>query len=107
MLEKVLIIDFEPPQFGRQTMRTLKLLLVLSVMFIVVPARAADEAQSERAERPQREAVKLSPHARESAPRPDESDKMKRVAPPRSESPLQNVPALMDPPPGVKAPANP
>jgi hypothetical protein len=88
-------------------MRTLKLLLVLSVMFIAAPARAADEAQSERAERPQREAVKLSPHARESAPRPDESDKMKRVAPPRAESPLQHVPALMDPPPGVKAPANP
>jgi hypothetical protein len=29
------------------------------------------------------------------------------VAPPRAESPLQHVPALMDPPPGVKAPANP
>ena len=53
------------------------------------------------------EAVKLSPQARESAPRPDESDQMKRVAPPRAESPLQHVPALMDPPPGVKAPANP
>jgi len=83
-------------------MRILKLFLILSVMLIAVPARAADEAQPGRAERPQREAVKLSPQARESAPRPDESDQMKRVAPPRAESPLQHVPALMDPPPGVK-----
>ncbi|GAB4507648.1 MAG: hypothetical protein Tsb0026_03950 [Sulfuricaulis sp.] len=81
-------------------MSILKLFLILSVMFIVLPARAAEEAQPERAKRPQREAVKLSPHARESAPRPDESGKVKRVAPPRAESPLQNVPALMDPPPG-------
>ncbi|MHB1143096.1 MAG: hypothetical protein ACYC1T_15220 [Sulfuricaulis sp.] len=89
-------------------MRALKTLLVLSAMSVIVPALAAEEAPSEqRAERPQREAVKLSPHARESAPRPDESDQMKRVAPPRAESPLQHVPALMDPPPGVKAPANP
>ena len=100
-------------------MRTLKLLLVFSVMFIAVPARAADKAVPEnteaqkkeespkRAERPKREAVKMSPHARESAPRPDESGKMKRVPPPRAESPLQNVPALMEPPPGVKPPANP
>jgi hypothetical protein len=80
---------------------------MFSVIFIVLPARAADEAQPEPAERPQREAVKLSPHARESAPRPDESDQMKRVAPPRAESPLQHVPALMDPPPGVKAPSKP
>lgn len=88
-------------------MRTLKFLLILSVMFIVLPARAAEEAQSEqRAERPQREAVKLSPHARESAPRPDESGKVKRVAPPRAESPLQNVPALMEPPPGAKPSEN-
>ncbi len=95
-------------------MRTLKLILILSVTFLAIPARAADkaapenseaqkkESPSERAERPQREAVKLSPRARESAPRPDESSKMKRVAPPRAESPLQNVPALMDPPPGAK-----
>jgi hypothetical protein len=88
-------------------MRTLKLLLIISVMFIALSARAAEEAQPERAERPQREAVKLSPHARESAPRPDESGQMKRVAPPRAESPLQDVPALANPPPGVKAPANP
>ena len=98
-------------------MRTLKLLLILSVMFIIVPARAADkavpenteaqgkESQPKRAERPKREAVKLSPHARKSAPRPDESGKVKRVAPPRAESPLQNVPALMDPPPGTETPA--
>jgi hypothetical protein len=84
-----------------------RILLIFSVMFIALPARAAEEAPPERAERPPREAVKLSPQARESAPRPDESDKMKRVAPPRAESPLQHVPALMDPPPGVKAPANP
>jgi hypothetical protein len=87
-------------------MRILKLLLIFSVMFSTVSARAAEEAQPERAERPQREAVKLSPQARESAPRPDESDRMKRVAPPRAESPLQHVPALMDPPPGVKPPEN-
>lgn len=100
-------------------MRTLKLLLILSVMFIALPARASDKAvpentaeqekenQPERAKRPQREAVKLSPHARESAPRPDESGKVKRVAPPRAESPLQHVPALMEPPPGGKATSKP
>ncbi len=83
-----------------------RILLIFSVL-VALPAGAAEEAQSEHAERPQREAVKLSPQARESAPRPEESDQMKRVAPPRAESPLQHVPALMDPPPGVKAPANP
>ncbi|MDH5487499.1 MAG: hypothetical protein OEY53_08335, partial [Gammaproteobacteria bacterium] len=59
--------------------------------------------------RPQREAVKLSPHARESAPRPDESGQMKREVPSRAESPLQHVPALMDPPPppAGQAPAKP
>jgi hypothetical protein len=87
-------------------MHVSRILLIFSVL-VVLPAHAADEAQPERAERPQREAVKLSPQARESTPRPDESDKMKRVAPPRAESPLQHVPALMEPPPGVKAPANP
>ncbi|MEW6331707.1 MAG: hypothetical protein AB1560_09630 [Pseudomonadota bacterium] len=84
-----------------------RILLILS-MLVVPPALAAGEAPAEqRAERPQREAVKLSPAARESAPRPDESGQMKRVAPPRAESPLQDVPALANPPPGVKAPANP
>lgn len=94
-------------------MHTFKLLLILSILFMAAPVRAADKAvpenteaqkkedSSKRAERPQREAVKLSPHARESAPRPDESGNMKKVAPPRAESPLQHVPALMDPPPGV------
>ncbi|MCR4347090.1 MAG: hypothetical protein NUV55_07815 [Sulfuricaulis sp.] len=94
-------------------MQAIKFLLILSVMFMIVPVRAADKAIPEnaeaqkkedsrkRAERPKREAIKLSPHARESAPRPDESGKMKKVAPPRAESPLQNVPALMQPPPGV------
>jgi hypothetical protein len=98
-------------------MLTLKILLILSVMFVAVPVRATDKAQTEnaeaqkkedspkRAERPKREAVKMSPHARKSAPRPDESGKVKRVAPPRAESPLQNVPALMDPPPGTETPA--
>jgi hypothetical protein len=83
-----------------------RILLIFSVL-VALPAAAAEEAPSEAAERPQREAIKLSPQARESAPRPEESDQMKRVAPPRAESPLQHVPALMDPPPGVKAPANP
>ncbi|HEU5339460.1 MAG TPA: hypothetical protein VFU39_09270 [Sulfuricaulis sp.] len=92
-------------------MQTLKLLLMLPLIFIAAPAQAAETEQTEnvetkkeetppeRAERPQREAVKLSPHARESTPRPDESGLMKRVAPSRTESPLQHVPALMDPPP--------
>lgn len=89
-------------------MRNLNILLIVSAMSALIPVAAAEEKPSEQpAERPQREAVKLSPQARESAPRPDESDKMKRVAPPRAESPLQHVPALMDPPPGVKAPSNP
>lgn len=90
-----------------RTMHGLKTLLVLSAVSVVIPVLAADEAPAEqRAERPQREAVKLSPAARESAPRPDESGRMKRVAPPRAESPLQHVPALMDPPPGVKPSEN-
>ena len=94
-------------------MHTFKFLLILYVLFMTAPVRAADKAvpentevqrqedPSKRAERPQREAVKISPHARKSAPRPDETGNMKKVAPPRAESPLQNVPALMDPPPGV------
>ncbi len=92
-------------------MRVAKLLLILSVMFMILPARAADKAPpenaelqkdqspSERAERPKREAVKMSPSIRQSPPRPDESGKMRRVAPPRNKSPLQDVPALKDPPP--------
>lgn len=88
-------------------MHASRIFLIFS-MLVALPALAVEEAPAEqRAERPQREAVKLSPHARESAPRPDESGNMKKVAPPRAESPLQHVPALMDPPPGVKAPANP
>lgn len=100
-------------------MHTLKWFLIISMMSLAVPVCTADTASpentaaqekektSERAKRPQREAVKLSPHARESSPRPDESGNMKRIAPPRTESPLQNVPALMQPPPGVKPPVNP
>jgi len=98
-------------------MRTLILMAVLPVLFFSFPGRAAEStaphapeaqdetAQSKRADRPQREAVKLSPHARKSAPRPDESGVMKKEAPPPAESPLQNVPALMEPPPVVNAPA--
>lgn len=101
-------------------MRTLKLLLILSVICMILPARATDKAPpentepqkdqspSERAERPKREAVKMSPSIRQSPPPTDANGKRRRVAPPaRSESPLQNVPALRDPPPtpGVEAPA--
>jgi len=94
-------------------MRTLKLFLILSVMFIALPARAADakavdEAQpkivepqmdqssSDPAERPKREAVKMSPTIRVLPPRPDESGKMRRLAPTRSDSPLLNMPAPKD-----------
>lgn len=111
-------------------MRVVKLLLILPVIFMALPARAADaksgasvgdEAQPEHAEqqtdevptdaaeRPQREAVRMSPSIRKSPPRPDESGKMRRVAPPRADSPLQHVPALKDnmpPPRGGKAPAD-
>ena len=100
-------------------MHAAKLLLTLSAIFMILPARAADKAPpenaephkdqspSERAERPQREAVKMSPSIRQSPPRPDESGKRRRVAPARAESPLQDVPALKDPPPtpSVEAPA--
>jgi len=89
-------------------MRVLRLLLIVSALFMAVPSHAGDEArsvnaespkdqgQSGRAARPQRKAVKLSPAIRVSPPRPDESGHMRRIAPAPSESPLQNVPALKD-----------
>lgn len=89
-------------------MRVLKLLLILSVMFMTLPARATGEARPERvepqkdqspsdpAERPQRKAVKMSPGIRVSPLRPDESGRMRRVAPAGADSPLQDVPALKD-----------
>jgi hypothetical protein len=103
--------DIHP--FGRRTMRVLKLLLILPVIFMALPARAADaktgastvdkartenvepqndQSSSDPAERPKREAVKMSPTIRVSPPRPDESGKMRRVAPARADSPLLNVP---------------
>jgi len=89
-------------------MRVLKLLLVVSAMFLAAPAHAGDEArsvnaepskdqsQTGRVERPQRKAVKLSPGIHVAPLRPDESGNMRRIAPAPSESPLQNVPALKD-----------
>ena len=96
-------------------MRTLKLFLILSVMFIALPARAADakasasdearpenvepqkdQSSSDPAERPKREAVKMSPPIRVLPPRPDESGKMRRLAPARADSPLLNMPAPKD-----------
>ncbi|HYA39085.1 MAG TPA: hypothetical protein VEI74_12535 [Candidatus Methylomirabilis sp.] len=90
-------------------MRVSRVLLIFCAIFVVAPlSRAADEAppapaestvnkgRLDRAERPQLDAVKLSPHIRVSSPRPDESGNMRRVAPARSDSPLQNVPALKD-----------
>ena len=96
-------------------MRVLKLILILSVMFMTLPIRADESARPENlkpqkdqnpsppAERPKRKAVKLSPGIHQAPPRPDESGKMRRVTPPRDESPLQHVPALMEPPAGGEA----
>jgi hypothetical protein len=99
-------------------MRVFKLLLILPVIFMALPARAADakasasdesrpenvepqkdQSSSDPAERPKREAVKMSPTIRVSTPHPDESGKMRRVAPARADSPLLNVPAPKDIPP--------
>jgi len=99
-------------------MRTLKLLLILSVLFMSLPARAADkavlenteaqkeESSPERAERPKREAVKMSPTIRVSPSRPDDNGKMRRVVPARGDSPLLNMPAPKDmsPPLGAETP---
>lgn len=89
-------------------MQTAKLLPLLFTAFLVSPVFAADAKKSasseepiespakpsEAVQRPQREAVKLSPKVHESAPRPDDSGKMRRTAPARTEAPLQHVPAL-------------
>lgn len=89
-------------------MRVLKLLLILSVMFMTLPVHASDETSPERVEpqkdqspsdpveRPQRAAVKLSPGIRVLPRRPDESDRRRRLAPAEADSPLQDVPALKD-----------
>ena len=98
-------------------MRVLILLLILPVIFMALPARAADskiganaddesrpenaESQkvqnpSDHAERPKREAVKMSPSIRVSPLRPDEAKKMRRMAPARADSPLLNMPAPKD-----------
>ncbi|MDO8597431.1 MAG: hypothetical protein Q7R45_12515 [Sulfuricaulis sp.] len=88
------------------------------MIFMALPARAADakasasdearlenvepqkdQSSSDPAERPKREAVKMSPTIRVSTPRPDESGKMRRVAPARASSPLLNMPVPKDMPP--------
>jgi len=93
-------------------MRVFKLLLILPVIFMALPARAADakasasdearpenaepqkdQSSSDPAERPKREAMKMSPTIRVSPPRPDVSGKMRRVAPARADSPLLNMPS--------------
>jgi hypothetical protein len=93
-------------------MRVLKQLLFLSVTFASLAAHAAGEAPPESvappndqspsapADRPQREAVKISPSIR-ALPPPDAGDRRRRVAPAGADSPLQDVPALKDvTPPG-------
>jgi len=99
-------------------MRVRTLFLVIFAVFMVALARAGDEAcpvnaeqskdqgQSDRVERPDRKAVKMSPGVRVSPPPPEESGDMRRIAPAPSESPLQDVPALKDlSPPGDGTPA--
>jgi len=102
---------------GRRTMRVLILLLILPVVFLASPVLAADaktgfsagdqarpenseppttQSPSNRAERPTREAVKMSPTIRVSPLRPDEDGKMHRVAPARHGSPLLNMPTPID-----------
>jgi hypothetical protein len=108
-------------------MRTLKLFLILSVMFMALPARAADakasasdearpenvepkidKSSSDPAERPKREAVKMSPTIRVSPSRPDEAKKMRQMAPARTDLPLLNMPAPKDmsPPQGGETPGS-
>ncbi len=103
-------------------MRVLKLLVILPVILTAQPAFAADatgasagdearpenaepqkvQSRSDRAERPKREAVKMSPTVRVSPLPPDENSKRLRVVPARGDSPLLNMPAPKDmsPPPG-------
>jgi len=103
--------------FGRRTMRVLMLLVILPVIFMASPVRAADsprgasagdevrtengelqttQSPSDRVARPRREAVKLSPTVRVSPWRPDEGNEMRRVAPAHADSPLLNMPAPKD-----------
>jgi hypothetical protein len=98
-------------------MRVLKLLLILPAIFMALPAHANDvktddsagdearpenaepqkvQSPSDRVERPEREAVKMSPTIRVSPLRPDEAGKMRRMAPARADSPLLNMPAPKD-----------
>jgi hypothetical protein len=98
-------------------MRVLKLLLILPVMFMALPARATDaktgasagdearpenaepqkvQSPSDRVERPKREAVKMLPTIRVSPLQPVEAGKMRRMAPARGDSPLLNMPAPKD-----------
>jgi hypothetical protein len=98
-------------------MHVLILLLILPVIFMPLPARAADakvgvsaidkarsenaepqkdQSSSDPAERPKREAVKMSPTIRVSPLRPEEAGKIRRMAPARGDSPLLNMPAPKD-----------
>ena len=98
-------------------MRVLILLLILPVIFMALPAHASEaktgasvndesrpenaesqkvQSPSDHAERPKREAVKMSPAIRVSPLRPDEAKKMRRMAPSRADSPLLNMPAPKD-----------
>ena len=92
-------------------MRALKLFLILPMILIALPAHAADEesrpenveaqkvqSPSDRAERPKREAVKLSPTIRVSPLLSDESHKIRGATPARVNSPLLNMPAPKDMP---------
>ena len=108
-------------------MRVLKLLLILPVIFMTLPAHATDattgasagdearpenaepqkvQSPSDRVERPKREAVKMSPTIRVSPLRPDENSKIRRVVPARADSPLLNMQAPKDMtlPPGGETP---
>ncbi len=109
-------------------MHVLKLLMILPVIFMVLPARATEaktgvsvndesrpenaesqkvQSPSDHAERPKPETVKMSPTIRVSPLRPDENSKKRRVVPARADSPLLNMPAPKDMllPPGGETPS--
>jgi hypothetical protein len=98
-------------------MRVLKLLVILPVIFMTLPARAADaktgasagdaarpedaerqkvQSPADRAERPKQETVKMSPTVHVSPLPPDENSRIRRVVPARGDSPLLNMPAPKD-----------
>jgi len=98
-------------------MRVLKLLLILPVIFMTLPAHATDaktgasagdeerpenaepqqaQSPSDRVERPKREAVRISPTIRVSPLHPVETGEIRRMAPARADSPLLNMPAPKD-----------